>query len=412
MIARAAEGSVRDALSLLDQAIAHSGARPGGETSSNTAAVGLADVQQMLGLADRTRVIGLFEALMKGDVATALAELRDQYDTGADPAVVLTDLAEFTHLVTRVKVVPAMADDPSLAEAERMQARGLAEKLSMRVLARTWQMLLKGIEEVQAAGRPVAAAEMVLVRIAYAADLPTPDELVRLIEGGSAPAGTPQSQTNGGGSGSGSGSGASVPRFEAPRSAPRALHGSAPIASSAARRESADPVERAASSQPAVVINDFAALVALAAERRDLVVKTALERDVRLVRCEDGRLEIALEANAPRTLVNDLARKFSQWTGRRWMVVVSAEQGQPTLHERRTERDAQIRQGVAANPLVTAVLERFPGAEITSVRGPEADQPPAATPVEPDAVPADTGFDDEGSSFGARAPHDDGNDDL
>ena len=135
----------------------------------------------MLGLADRTRVIDLFEALMRADIAAALKELRDQYDSGADPAMVLGDLAEFTHFVTRVKIVPSLADDVSLTEAERTRGRAFATKLSMRVLARTWQMLLKGIAEVEAAGRPIDAADMVLVRIAYAADLPTPDEVIRSL---------------------------------------------------------------------------------------------------------------------------------------------------------------------------------------------------------------------------------------
>ena len=173
LIARAAEGSVRDSLSLFDQAIAHA-----------AGAVRAEDVRQMLGLADRVRIVDLFEALMKGDVAAALKELREQYDIGADPGVVLGDLAEFTHFVTRVKVVPTVADDVSLSEAERVRGRAFATQLSMRVLSRTWQMLLKGVGEVQASGRPVAAAEMVLVRIAYAADLPTPDEVVRSLERG------------------------------------------------------------------------------------------------------------------------------------------------------------------------------------------------------------------------------------
>src|SRR5262249_4011093 len=154
LIARAAEGSVRDALSLLDQAIAHSGL---GEGTQNAILVRADDINQMLGLADRTRVIDLFEALMRGEVAHALQELRDQYDSGADPAVVLSDLAEFTHFVTRVKVVPAIADDPSLVEAERTRGRALAASLSMRVLSRTWQMLFKGLTEVQEAPKPVAA---------------------------------------------------------------------------------------------------------------------------------------------------------------------------------------------------------------------------------------------------------------
>ena len=171
IIARAAEGSVRDSLSLFDQAIAH--------------AAGLvrADaVRQMLGLADRTRVIDLFEHLARGDIASAFGEFRAQYDVGADPVVVLSDLAEFVNFVTRVKIVPATADNVAFGETERVRAREFAAKLSMRVLSRMWQMLLKGITEVQTATRPAAAAEMVLVRIAYVADLPTPDEAIRMLD--------------------------------------------------------------------------------------------------------------------------------------------------------------------------------------------------------------------------------------
>src|ERR1043165_6674357 len=204
LIARAAEGSVRDSLSLLDQAIAHAAGPVRAE-----------DVRQMLGLADRVRVVDLFEALMKGDVTAALRELREQYDIGADPAVVLGDLAEFTHFVTRVKVVPSVADDISLSEAERTRGRAFAAALSMRVLSRTWQMLFKGLADVKEAGKPLAAAEMVLVRIAYAADLPTPDEVIRDMRENGAPASVP---TNGGGSARGGP--APAPRFD-PRSEER-----------------------------------------------------------------------------------------------------------------------------------------------------------------------------------------------
>jgi DNA polymerase-3 subunit gamma/tau len=354
LIARAAEGSVRDALSLLDQAIAHA-----------AGSVQAEHVRQMLGLADRARVIDLFEALMRGDIAAALNELRAQYDIGADPAVVLADLAEFTHFVTRVKVVPSVADDPSLIEIERARGRACAEKLSMRVLSRTWQMLLKGMAEVAAAGRPLAAAEMVLVRIAYAADLPTPEDVIRsLDENGQAsrvqapaPAASPAAT-------------ASPPRFEAPRfeasrvetsrGGPRAAL--APSSDPSARLPAAEP------SAPALVVGRFEDLIALAAQKRDLGVKLALERDVRLVRCEDGRLEIGLQQSAAKTLVNDLARKFSQWTNRRWMVVVSAEQGEATVKSQNETRQAELKTGVRADPLEQAVLARFPGAEIVDVR--------------------------------------------
>ena len=375
LLARAAEGSVRDALSLFDQGIAHA-AGP----------VRTQHVRDMLGLADRARVIDLFEALMKGDVAAALKELREQYDIGADPSVVLADLAEFTHLVTRVKIVPAVATDVSLGEAERTRGRALAASLSMRVLSRTWQMLLKGIAEVQAAARPIAAAEMVLVRIAYVADLPTPDEVIRTLDSGGA---APRPQGNGGGtttaSTSGSGPSAVTPRFDVPRGAPQAAIAARPLG---------EPVPQgtaAPSSAPVLAINSFEDLVALASDRRDVQAKLALERDVRLVRCEDGQLEIALEPTAARSLVNDLSRKLQQWTGRPWVVVISREAGLPTLRSIADARQAELEVGVRADPLVKAVLERFPGAQIVGVRGPGDEAPPQPDDPPP---PDDESFDD------------------
>jgi DNA polymerase-3 subunit gamma/tau len=358
LIARAAEGSVRDSLSLFDQAIAHAAGPVRAE-----------DVRGMLGLADRTRVIDLFEALMRADISRALQELRDQYDTGADPAMVLGDLAEFTHFVTRVKVVPAVADDVSLTEAERTRGRAFAAKLSMRVLARTWQMLLKGIAEVEAAGRPIAAAEMVLVRIAYAADLPTPDEVIRSL-GDTA-------------RGNGAGAAPSTPTSRADMPArsemPRGGGTRGPLASAAPLQE---PVARGAEeTAPARALNRFEDLIALAAEKRDVSLKSALERDVRLVRFEDGQLEIALEPSAAKLLVGDLSKKLHDWTGRRWMVVVSAEPGAPSLRSQAEERKTQLKSDARSDPLVQAVLTRFPGAEIVEVR------PPAGAPATTDDLP-------------------------
>src|SRR5262244_159418 len=346
LIARAAEGSVRDSLSLLDQAMAHAAGPVGAE-----------DVRQMLGLADRVRVVDLFEALMKGDVTAALRELREQYDIGADPAVVLSDLAEFTHFVTRVKVVPPVSDDVSLSEAERTRGRAFAARLSMRVLSRAWQMLLKGIAEVQESGRPVAAAEMVLVRIAYAADLPTPDEVVRSLGEGEPNSVRPQG--NGGGSAQPQ---SYAPRYEAPRGSPRSSAAVSP-------RPADDPVARQEepTAAPTLSIATFEELIALAVDKRDITVKMALERDVRLVRCEDGQLEIALEPTAPKTFVHDLQRKLTGWTGKRWIVVVSKEQGAPTIRAQAAAQQAEIERGVQSDPLVQAVLSRFPGAKIVGV---------------------------------------------
>jgi DNA polymerase-3 subunit gamma/tau len=334
--------------------------------------------------------------------------LREQYNTGADPAVVLADLAEFTHFVTRVKVVPALAEDLALAEVERKRGHAFAEKLSMRVLARAWQMLLKGVtelnsvEDLKNAPPPLAAAEMVLVRMAYAADLPTPDEAIRALDGAAAPARAERNVSSAAQPGAGGtlarhaeARPAEAPlqdlRNDSPRGAPRA-------ALAPDRRPAGDPAERPAAA-PALVIGRFEELIALAAQNRDLAVKAALERDVRLVRCEDGRLDIALEPNANRMLANDLARKFSQWTNRRWMVVVSAEPGQPTVRAQREAQASELKSGVRADPLVQAVLARFPGAEIVDVRRGDA----LAAPTDAaDPATAEPPLPDDEASYGAE----------
>ncbi|MGY3441016.1 MULTISPECIES: DNA polymerase III subunit gamma/tau [unclassified Bradyrhizobium] len=360
IIARAAEGSVRDSLSLFDQAIAH--------------AAGLvkADaVRQMLGLADRTRVIDLFDSLARGDLASAFTEFRAQYDVGADPVVVLSDLAEFVNFVTRVKAIPATADNVAFGETERVRAREFAAKLSMRVLSRMWQMLLKGIAEVQTATRPAAAAEMVLVRIAYVADLPTPDEAIRMMV----------EQNGGGAAPATSGSAASSPSRGAPGSAMSAMPSAparapqaAPRADLAARPQMAAPAGNAA---PALRISSFPQLIALAGEKRDIMTKSALEADVRLVRIEDGQLEIALEPKAQRALITDLPRKLELWTGRRWTVIISNEAGQPTVRSQNEQARSEHQRAAEADPRVQEVLARFPGTKVVEVRRLAAEVPVA-----------------------------------
>jgi DNA polymerase-3 subunit gamma/tau len=349
IIARAAEGSVRDSLSLFDQAIAHAA----GPVRADA-------VRQMLGLADRTRVIDLFDSLARGDIASAFSEFREQYDTGADPIVVLSDLAEFVNFVTRVKVVPATADNLAFGETERLRARDFAAKLSMRVLSGMWQMLLKGIAEAQAATRPAAAAEMVLVRIAYVADMPTPDEAIRMLDqnGGTsaviaasaAPRGAPAS-----------------PVSSMQASSPRVI-ASGPRAEASARPQMIAPMADVQSAPAALKIASFPELVALAGEKRDLLTKAALEADVRLVRIEDGRLELTLERSASRTLINDLSRKLEQWTGRRWTVIVSNEPGQPTLRSQNEVQKNQRERAAESDPRVQEVLARFPGTKVVEVR--------------------------------------------
>ena len=369
IIARAAEGSVRDSLSLFDQAIAHAA----GTVRADA-------VRQMLGLADRTRVIDLFNSLARGDIAAAFSEFRSQYDVGADPVVVLSDLAEFVNFVTRVKIVPATADNVAFGETERVRAREFAAKLSMRVLSRMWQMLLKGITEVQTATRPAAAAEMVLVRIAYVADLPTPDEAIRMLEqnGGSSPVVSPGAAPRG----------APASTVSSMPSAPVRASSAAPRAEASARPQMAAPAE-AAQSAPALRITSFPQLIALASEKRDVLTKAALEADVRLVRIEDGRLELALEPQAPRGLVTDLSRKLEQWTGRRWTVVVSNEAGQPTIRSQNEQARTSRERAAEADPRVQEVLARFPGAKVVEVRRLAAEPPEADIVSEDPAESAD-----------------------
>jgi DNA polymerase-3 subunit gamma/tau len=390
LIARAAEGSVRDALSLFDQAIAHAGAQSGAATAGPVRAE---DVRQMLGLADRTRIIELFDALMRADVAAAIKELRDQYDSGADPAMVLGDLAEFTHFVTRVKIVPALADDVALTEAERVRGRAFAAKLSMRVLARTWQMLLKGIAEVEAAGRPVDAAEMVLVRLAYAADLPTPDEVIRSLDQTRRADGAGEAQLA-------KQMSADQPRLDQPRpdTTARGSRAAAPLAAAMPMSVSAPAPVSVPTADAADVraVKSFDDLIALAAEKRDLSIKSALERDVRLVRFEDGKIELALEGGARQTLIGELSKKLTEWTGRRWMVAVSAEAGSPSIRAQAEMRKTELKDGVRGDPLVQAVLERFPGAEIVEVRPPAgpaaelANETPASPQLDSETADDDT----------------------
>ncbi len=365
MVARAAEGSMRDAQSILDQAIAHGGGAMGGGR------VDAAAVRAMLGLADRARIVDLFEHVMRGDVAAALAELRAQYDTGADPAAVLTDLAEFNHLVTRLRFVPAAADDAALSEDERRRGAEFAEKLSVRVLSRTWQMLLKGIPEVQASNRPVSAAEMVLIRLAHAADLPTLDEALKSLESGSsvpAPARSGASAPSGnGGSGAtaiaqarvqGSGGGTAMRLVEASPE-PQAM-------------VSLPQAEPATEQAPAVAIKSLADIAALADQHRDMTFKVLLKRCVRPVRFEPGRIDVALTEDAPRTLLNDLTSKLRAWTGRAWLVSLSKEEGGQTMAEAESARRENALLDARNDPTVAAILARFPGAKVIDVRIPDA----------------------------------------
>jgi DNA polymerase-3 subunit gamma/tau len=336
LIARAAEGSARDALSLLDQAIAH------GEAGT----IDAVSIREMLGLADRGRVLDLFEKLMSGDIAQALADLKSLYDSGADPLAVMQDLLEITHFLTRLKVSPGAQGFFDGGSGEARRAADLAAKLSVASLTRAWQMLLKGLLEVRDATRPISACEMALIRLAYASDLPPTDKLVRdVLENGALAA--PRASSLPPGSGGGT------------RATARVGEGAPAI------RPQPEPTMSAA---PQVQLRGLEDIAALAQAHHAPVLKVHVENDMHLVRLEPGRLEFRPTPRAPRTLAGDLQQKLRDWTGARWTVSISNEAGAPTLAESKKFAKAARIESVMQAPMVRAVLDRFPGAEIVAVR--------------------------------------------
>ncbi len=362
LIARAADGSVRDGLSLLDQAIALSAGR-----------VEEAAVRDMLGVADRGHVFDLLESVLRGDAPAALAQMDRLYQDGADPLMVLQDLLDLSHFLTRLKLAPeAGAGDP-ITEGDRERARPLAEKLTMPVLARAWQMLLKGLAEVQEAPSPIQATEMVLVRLAYVADLPAPAELVRsvVVTGGV----TAQQA----GRGNGAAAGQDLPASPAPSG--RLV--SAPSVAAAVREANAGSALRAADefAEPDVtpvpspveydpMPQSFGEVIILFDQRREALIRSHLREHVHLIAFEPGRIEFRPTEGAPNNLANRMSQLLSEWTGKRWLVARSEDEGQgePTLREQEERRERELRNEVASHPLVQAVLETFPGATIAAVR--------------------------------------------
>jgi DNA polymerase-3 subunit gamma/tau len=366
LIARAADGSVRDGLSLLDQAIAH-----------GAGAVGEAEVRAMLGIADRSRVFELFAAVMKGETAAALDLLGEQYAAGADPIAVLEDMLELTHWLTRVKLVPAVAEEPGIAEIERRQGREMAGALAMPELTRAWQMLLKGLSEARGAPNAMMAVEMALVRLAYAADLPTPAEAIKALQG--APAGQaaappapsappapvvdrPPPVTD-----------PEPPRDRAP--APEPGNGGTALAEERAPETLAPQPEARTEDAPDGTapgrdIACFADIVALAEGRREVDLRHWLVSDVHLVRFSPGHIELRQNDVVLRPMAGELGEKLQAWTGRRWIVALSDERGDPTLEEQAAEKVAAKLRAAADDPLVRQVLKTFPDAEISGLREP------------------------------------------
>lgn len=330
LIARAAEGSVRDAMSLLDQAISHGA----GESTAD-------QVRAMLGLADRGRVMDLFDLIMKGEAAAALMELGAQYSDGADPMAVLRDLAELTHWISVIQITPDAAEDPTVSPDERARGQAFAQGLQMRSLTRMWQMLLKALEEVGNAPNAMMAAEMAVIRLTHVADLPSPDDLVRKLRD------TP------------------MPRSDAPAPRPAPAGGSGPVARGGAAQAHAIAPD---AEQALARFRTFPQVVELIRANRDVKLLVEIENYVRLTRYTPGRIEFEPAPGAASDLAARIAGRLQGWTGNRWVVSLVSEGGAPTISE---VRDSDLRQAEAtamAHPMTQAILQAFPGAELVEIR--------------------------------------------
>ncbi len=373
LITRAAEGSARDATSLLDQAISNGA----GETNAD-------QVRAMLGLADRGRVLDLFDLIMQGNAAGALAELSGQYADGADPMAVLRDLAEITHWISVIKITPEAADDPTTPADERVRGLDMAARLAMRSLTRMWQMLLKSLEEVALAPNAMMAAEMAVIRLTHVADLPDPETLIKRLQAGPQPAmpgGAPAGGSVGGGS-VGGGTGHAPMMRLAPQAPARG-----PVMQGAQAVAVADTA--------LTVYTSFAQVVDLIREKRDMQLLVEVESCLRLVRYSPGRIEFEPTPNARGDLASRLSQRLQGWTGVRWGVSVVSTGGAPTIEESASAHKVAATAVAMTNPLVQAVMAAFPGTKISDIRTPEAMAASAALEALPEVEDEWDPFEDE-----------------
>ncbi len=344
LITRAAEGSARDAQSLLDQAISHGA----GETTAD-------QVRAMLGLADRGRVLDLFEMIMRGDAAGALTELGAQYADGADPMAVLRDLAEVTHWISVVKITPEAAEDPTISPEERDRGTALATALGMRPLTRMWQMLLKALDEVASAPNAMMAAEMAVIRLTHVADLPSPEELVRKLRD------TPPPPLPGPGAGPAGGPGGHAPQAIAGSSA-------APGPTTGPRASTNGAVTAVATDAALARFPSFDHVVELIRANRDMTLLVEVETCLRLAAYQPGRVEFTPTPNARADLSQRLGNALQRWTGNRWAVIVVNDAATETIAEKRDAAALALKAQATEHPLVQAALAAFPGAEIAEIR--------------------------------------------
>ena len=338
MITRAAEGSARDATSLLDQAISHGG----GSSDAK-------HVRVMLGIADRGRVLDLFEMIMQGDAASALNELGSQYSDGADPIVILKDLAEITHWISVAKITPDINEDPTVTPDERMRGIEFSKLLSMRALTRMWQMLIKSLDEIAIAPSPIMAAEMIIIRLTHAADLPPTEDLIKKIE----------SKLQGANKGK---------NLETP---------SKNMGAQAISQEIFQPKQNNASNLKVAPAADegigifsytkFEDILELVKQNRDVKLLVDIENGLRLVTYRPGYIEFTPTEFAPANLAQRLSNRLKEWTGSRWAVSVVQNGEAETIFEKKEKDAKELETEAYAHPFVKEALVQFPAARIVNV---------------------------------------------
>ena len=351
LITRAAEGSARDATSLLDQAISHGA----GETTAD-------QVRAMLGLADRGRVLDLYDMIMKGDAAGALTELSGQYADGADPMSVLRDLAEITHWISVVKITPEAAEDPTISPDERTRGMQMAEALPMRAMTRMWQMLLKALDEVASAPNAMMAAEMAIIRLTHVAELPSPEDLLRKLQD------TPPPPAPTGGPGGRAGPAGGAPASHTQAVAPQS-HAAPP--SSGVTAHGGAPVQAVAQDQALARFPTFEHVLELIRANRDVKLLVEVETGLRLAAYQPGRIEFTPTPNAPANLAQTLGSALQRWTGNRWAVTVVNDATTETIAEKRDAAELALKARAMEHPMWQAVIDAFPKARITAIRTPE-----------------------------------------
>ena len=341
LITRASEGSARDAQSLLDQAISHGA----GETSVD-------QVRAMLGLADRGRVLDLFEFIMRGQAKEALNELGSQYSDGADPIGIIRDLAEVTHWVSIIKITPDAADDPTVSPDEKTRGQAFSQSLSMRILTRTWQLLLKALEEISSAPNPMMAAEMAVIRITHVSDLPSPEELVKKLT-------STQSESEGVKKGN---SGGSVSNTTSSNFKPTQQTETRPIKNEGNTALALD-TETLDLQYPT-----FESVLEIIRKFRDMKLLIDVENSVRLSSYVPGRIEFTPTENAPKDLAQSLGQLLQKWTGFRWAITVVGNCSGETIQEQRNAKDATLKREAKLHPFVKTVFDNFPKASIVEIK--------------------------------------------